>query len=238
MRLNKEVKKPKFSLNNFRVVNVTYWPSTELSIKRCTCVNNRCIRSKISGYHLDLLTGWIRCNCDAHRKQVDVKQLYNQVPQTAWVSCSSSCSSRQWEPAPDRGLGPSGPRLNSTAEWGRSAAIVRGTWSQYVAICSVSNSPLTDNQYQPFRNPFATLSRMKCERHIFLKKCVRSSLLLTMFPCIVVYVLCGYTTWKGEIYRYRVNICAEISAHTYSETGHRSLVSGLVPWNDCRGASC
>ena len=45
-------------------------------------------------------------------------------------------------------------------------------------------------------NPFATLSRIKCERYIFLKKCVRSSLLLTMFPCIVVYVLCGYTTYR------------------------------------------
>ena len=68
--------------------SVTYWPSTELSIMRCTCVNNWCIRSKISGYHLDLWTGWIRCNCDAHRKQVDVKQLYYSVPQTVWVSWS------------------------------------------------------------------------------------------------------------------------------------------------------
>ena len=49
---------------------------------------NRCIRSKISRYHFDLWTGWIRCNCDAHRKQVDVKQLYNPVPQTVWVSWS------------------------------------------------------------------------------------------------------------------------------------------------------
>ena len=47
---------------------VTYWPSTEPS-------------------------GWILCRCDAHWKQMDVKQLYNQVPQTAWVGCSSSCSS-------------------------------------------------------------------------------------------------------------------------------------------------
>ena len=40
-----------------RLDYVTYWPSTELSIKRCTCVNNRCIRSKTSGYHLDRWTG-------------------------------------------------------------------------------------------------------------------------------------------------------------------------------------
>ena len=92
----------------------------------------------------------------AHRKQVDIKQLYNQVPQTAWVSWSLSCSSRQWEPAPDRGFGPSGPRLSSLAEWGRSAAIVRGIWGQYVNMLhslAVSNSPLTHNQYQTFRNP-------------------------------------------------------------------------------------
>ena len=145
------------------------------------------------GYHLHLWTGWIRCNCDARRRQEYVKLLYNQVPQTAWVSWSSSCSSRQWEPAPDRGLGPSGPRLSNPAEWGRSAAIVRGTWGQYVAVCSVSNSPLT-------HNPFATLSWIKCERYIFLKKCVRSSLLLTMFSHIFIYmymycvVVCGFTT--------------------------------------------
>ena len=145
---------------------VTYWPSTELSIKRFTCVNNRRIQSKISGYHLDLWTGWIRCNCDAHEKLVDVNQLYKSVQQTvgvSWssVSWSSSCSSRQWEPAPDRGFAArSDPRLSSTAEWERSAAIVRGTWGQYVAVCSVSNSPLT-------HNPFATLSKINCERYIF-----------------------------------------------------------------------
>ena len=33
--------------------NVTYWPSAELSNKKCTCVNSRYIRSKISGYNLD-----------------------------------------------------------------------------------------------------------------------------------------------------------------------------------------
>ena len=100
------------------------------------------------------------------------------------VSCSwsSSCSSRQWEPAPDRGLAALGdPRLSSPAEWERSANIVRGTWGQYVAVCFVSNSPLT-------LNPFATLSRIKCKRYIFLKNCVRSSLLLIMFPHIYVHV--------------------------------------------------
>ena len=70
------------------------------------------------------------------------------------VSCSwsLSCSSRLWEPAPDRGLAAlSDPRLSSPAEWERSAAMVRGTWGQYVAVCS--RLQLTSHT-QPFRNPF------------------------------------------------------------------------------------
>ena len=102
--------------------------------------NNRCIRLKISGYQLDLWTGWIRCNSDAHRKQVDVKQLYNQVPQTVWVSWSSSCSSRQWEPAPDRGLRPSGPLLSSPGEWGRKKCCY-SQWNLGSICFSLSPSP-------------------------------------------------------------------------------------------------
>ena len=75
-------------------------------------------------------------------------------------------------------MGPQDPRLSSPAERERSAAKDRGTWGQYVVVCSVSNSPLT-------HNPFATIS-IKWERYIFLKKCVRSSL-LTMFPRVYVY---------------------------------------------------
>ena len=52
---------------------------------------------------------------------------------------------------PAEGLGPQDPRLSSPAEWGSSSAKGRGTWGQYVAVCSVSNSPLT-------HNPFVTLS--------------------------------------------------------------------------------
>ena len=95
------------------------------------------------------------------RKQVGVKQLYGQVPQTAWVSWSSrqssscNCSWSQlgdkmpsWESACRlRTCATQDPRLSSPAEWGRIAAIVRGTRGQYVAVCSVSNSPITHNQH-------------------------------------------------------------------------------------------
>ena len=73
------------------------------------------------------------------------------------------------EPAPDRGLGPS-----ATHGWaaqprsGRSAAMVaRRTLGQYVAVC-------LRLQLTSHIQPTSTLSRIKCERYIFLKKCVRS----------------------------------------------------------------
>ena len=47
----------------------------------------------------------------------------------------------------------------------------------------VSNSPLTHNPFVTLSQPF----RIKCEREIFLKKCVRSSLLLILFPHVYVY---------------------------------------------------
>ena len=91
---------------------------------------------------------WIRCNCSAHKKQVDDKQLYNRVPQTAWVSWSSSCSSRQWEPAPSRGLGPSGPPVEQPSRmWKEALLWPEELGGQYVAICSVYNSPLTHYTY-------------------------------------------------------------------------------------------
>ena len=52
--------------------------------------------------------------------------------------------------------------------------------------CSLFRLQLTSHT-QLFRKPFATLSIM-CERYIFLKNCVRSSLLLIMFPRVYVYV--------------------------------------------------
>ena len=160
---------------------VTYWPTTQPSIKKqlhpvedIKDITLTCGRVEFGAHATPTRSRWtsnnyiIRC----HRRF-----------ELVGVSCSwiSSCSLKQWEPAPDRGLVPSGPRLSSPAEWERSAAIVRGTWGQYVAVCSVSNSLLT-------HNPFTNLSRIKCEGYIFLKKCVRSSLLLIIFLHIYVYV--------------------------------------------------
>ena len=155
-------------------------------------------------------TGWIRCKCDSstekevhpvedHRKRVGVKHLYNPVPQRIRVSWSQFVE--VWvavrgseNQIPAKHLGPQHPRLNSPAEWERSAAKDKGTWGQYVAVCSVFNSLLT-------HNPFTTLSqsfRIKCERNIFLKKCVRSSLLLIFFR-MYMYTYSSITTIRQSL---------------------------------------
>ena len=90
-------------------------------------------------------------------------------------------------------MGPQDPRLSSRAEGERSAAKGKGTgWGQYVAVSSAFNSPLTNN-------PFVTLwqsFRIKCERYIFQKKCLRSSLLCWLFPHVYG---CDYTTHIHEL---------------------------------------
>ena len=43
--------------------NILTSDSAELSHKKCTCVNNRCIRSKISGDNL--YCGWVELSADA-----------------------------------------------------------------------------------------------------------------------------------------------------------------------------
>ena len=135
-------------------------------------------------YHLDMWTGWIRYGCNTHRKQMGFKKLYNPVPQTVQVSWSQLKFELQFEAVrpstQQKAWALRTPGWAAQQNEKRSAAIVRATGGQYVAVCLVSNSPIT-------HNPFATLSRIKCERYIFLKKCVRSSLLLIMFPHVYVY---------------------------------------------------
>ena len=127
---------------------VTYWPSTEPSIKRCTCVNkrNRCTQSKISEYHPDLWTWW---NSVQMRTPTGSRWASNNYitrcprgPELVAVEVSSvpvAVGDRmpaEWEPAPDRGLGSSVTHgWAAQPRWGRSAAMVaRRTLGQYVAV--------------------------------------------------------------------------------------------------------
>ena len=105
------------------------------------------------------LTGWIRCNCDVHGKQVAVNQLYNGMTQTAWVSWSQfvgvrvavRCIENQ---LPAEGLGPQDPRLSSTAEWEKGAAIVRGTWVNMLQSVQSPTHLSHTTLSRPFSNPF------------------------------------------------------------------------------------
>ena len=162
-----------------------------MSIKRYTCYLHRCIRSKISRYSLDrrrvefgaivtpTINRWVSNNYITryHREFELVGQLQLKFElQFEAVRTSSQ-------------LGGWALRTPGWAEWERSAAKDRGTCCQYVAVCPVPNSPLIHNPFQTFR--------IKCERYIFLKKCVRSSLLLILFQHV--YVLRLYytrVTWK------------------------------------------
>ena len=117
LKLYNELLKREFSWCS----GVIYWPSTEPSIKRCTSVNKQ-------------------------RKQVDARQLYSYVPQTAWVSSGWS-----WSQLGTR------CRIESH-DWAAPASMgekcccgQKNFGSIYKQSVSVSISPLTHNQHQPFR---------------------------------------------------------------------------------------
>ena len=102
---------------------VTYWPSTEPSIKRCTNVNKR----KNSGI--------TRC---PRRFEPDG---------VSWGPDAEVRASGRL-----RALGPQWPTVEQPQpRWERSAAMVRRTWVNMHQSVPVSSSPLTHNQHQPFR---------------------------------------------------------------------------------------
>ena len=107
------------------------------------------------------------------------------------------------------GLGLQDPRLSSPAEWEISAAIVRGTWGQYVAICSITNSPLT-------HNPFATLSNKVWE--VYFSKEVYSFVTIVDFDseCIRIVVSRLYNIYI-YIYIYtHIRICTHVHICVYT----------------------
>ena len=93
------------------IADVVYWPMTRLGCqnRKCTYVNNRCIRSRnirIITLTVDELN---ECNCDAHKK-VGVELLYNSVltgSQLVWrpdqleIRCGrESQHPAEWAPRP------------------------------------------------------------------------------------------------------------------------------------------
>ena len=142
-------------------ITVIYWPSTEPSIKRCTCVNKR----KNSGSRW----AW-------HNNKPGVRGGSSQLG----TRCQRESQRQPW--------------------WERSAAMARRTWGQYSSL-SLSPAHLSDS-----RN--ITLSRIKWERYIFIKRCIRSFievriLCLIMSLLIFVYLLWLYNITLVTWYRHR-----------------------------------
>ena len=93
-----------------------------------------------------------------------------------------------WEPAADRGFGPSVTHGWATqSRWWRIAAMLRRTLAQYVAVCP--RLQLTSHT-----QPTSTLSRIKYERYIFIKKCVRSFIEVRYY-CWLCFCLYLYVLW-------------------------------------------
>ena len=110
------------------------------------------------------------------------------------ISCSwsSSCSLRQWEPVPSRGLGPSGFPVGQPSRMRKKCCYSQRNLGSI--CCSLFGLQLTSHT-QPFCNPFENkvwdvyFSKELCS-FVIIVDYVSAYICM----CIVVYVLCGYTT--------------------------------------------
>ena len=120
---------------------VMYWPSTEPSIKRCTCVNKR----KNSGSRWTFDNNITRCP-----EQFEL--VGYKMP--------------KWEPAADRGLRAlSDPRLSNPSQDEEEVLLwARKNLGQ--------NNSLSLSPTHLSHTTSITLSRIKCVRLYFIKKCV------------------------------------------------------------------
>ena len=126
------------------IVLVVYWPTSRLGCqnRKCTYVNNRCIRSRNIRIITLTVDGLNECNCDALKK-VGVKLLYNSVKtrsQTVGRSDELETRCGRASQALSRELGPrasgwaSGEREKHNADGHKSGG------QYFLQLCSVSNS--------------------------------------------------------------------------------------------------
>ncbi len=130
----------------------------------------------------------------AHWKQVGIRQLYNQVPQTAWVSSNSSCSWSQLgtkcqseNQLADRRLAAlSDPQLSSPARTRKKCCYGQNNfWS----ICSSLSPSPTHLSHTTNINPF---ENKVCDVYLYKEVCSfihwSSSVYLIMFRIYLYYV--------------------------------------------------
>ena len=130
------------------IVNMETWPRPSCQKKKCTCVNNRCIRSTISGRSGD--------NLDCRRVELSTNVT---LARSRWLSNyyitpatenSNQLERRRWnENHVPAEAGPPGPRLSSPEERERNAVRARRVGGGPICRSSVQ-SPTHLSQIIPF----------------------------------------------------------------------------------------
>ena len=122
---------------------VAYWPLTRPSCpkKKCTSVNYRCIRSKISGDQGCpwLSRGWIECELGLSQ-EVGESNYYITPATGSSYQLERRCWGKNHVPAE---AGPPSHRFGSPGERERNSFIARRAGVNTLQFCSVSNLPLT-----------------------------------------------------------------------------------------------
>ena len=166
--------------------NILTRPSCE--DRKCTCVNNRCIRSRNIRIWPWPWTGWMSAICDAHKKKVGVELLYNSVHRK-FNQLEIRCGRENQQP---ERLGPRGPGW-AAQENGKETLLWPLEWRGSICFSSV-RSP-TPSLSKTFSNPFEPF-QIKWEVY-FSKELCRSSLLCRRYDsaCICVCIVGhGYAT--------------------------------------------
>ena len=165
---------------------VIYWPSTEPSIKRYTCVNKR----KNSRSRWTIENNITRCPGGSSQLETGCRSE-NQL---LWVLSDHRLSN----PSQDA------KKCCYGREMRKSVAMVeRGTWVN-IAVRPCLHLFLTHNKHHLFENKV-------WEIYIFIKKCIRSLLksslsvdYVPVYICIRAVVLWIYNSWMRWLYLYKV----------------------------------
>ena len=138
-------------------------------------------------------------NWDSDLGEASPAGVYGMRGSLVGVSCSwsSSCSSRQWEPIPSRGLGSSGPPVEQPGRMRKE--VLLKTEKLGVNLLQSVQSP-SHLSPRPFRNPFATISNKVWE--VYFSKEVCSFVIIVDFVsaciCVWLYMYYGHATLETE----------------------------------------
>ena len=132
-------------------LNATYWPRPSCQRKKCTCVNNRYIRSKVSGDNLDCRRVELSANMTLARSRCTSNYYITRCDKKS-DQLERRCCNENHVPAE---AGPPGPRLSSPGERERNATVARKVRESI--CCSSVQFPTHLSQIIPFviiSNPF------------------------------------------------------------------------------------